>query len=392
VETLALAEDRREVHFAVMDTGIGMTPEQMTRLFTPFSQGDTSMSRRYGGTGLGLSIAQRLARMMGGQVWAESEAGRGSVFHFTVQLNVADEQPGSWSTGDEIDGKHVTNRAPARQSAPRDLGTTHPLRILVAEDSPVNQKVALYLLERIGYRADVAGNGSEVLEALERQTYDVVLMDVQMPDMDGLEAATHIREQYPPGARPCIIALTAHALHGDRERFLAAGMDDYVAKPVRINELADVLRAARPIGGTLPETTDQELMVVGAAPAKPDPALDPKAVAGLQDILGVGSAQAIAEIGSILLEYAPPLLAKMRQAMAQQDAQELVHAAHALKSSSAHAAALHLAQLCGELESLGRTGQLGGAESKLAEMEAEFERVTASVVEALREVGDMEPQ
>ena len=506
VEARASAGEMQELHFVVADTGIGMTPEQMARLFTPFSQADASMSRRYGGTGLGLSIVQRLAQMMGGRVWAESEAGRGSTFHFTVQLRVAIEQPESWPAEVEIAAKHLlivadnatdrkmilrwvnswgarasaattvgealarlTAGAPcdavildmelspsegqqlsdalrsqhpvrqallrvadpdgttvgqewyrqlpngwsltkplrasklydaladafrhaphtldARRSRPlvqRDLGTTHPLRILLVEDSPVNQKVALYLLERMGYRADVAANGREALEALQRQPYDVVLMDVQMPEMDGIEAAAQIRDRYPPAARPRIIAMTAHALRGDRERFLASGMDDYIAKPVRINELAAVLVACTP----LDRRATSLARAAGRTPAAGQiSALDPEGVADLAELLGCGPVQAIAEIGAILLDYAPPLLSGMRGALARQDADELARNAHALKSSSGNAAARRLAVLCGDLESLARTGGLADAEANLAEVEAEFARVKAAIESAIVEAG-----
>jgi len=342
-----------------------------------------SKSRRYGGTGLGLSIVNRLARMMGGRLWAESEVGRGSRFHFTVQLKFATEQPASWPVDVKVSGRRP------RQPVQSDLGTTHPLHILLAEDSPVNQKVALYLLEGMGYRADVAGDGHEVLEALQRQPYDVVLMDVQMPEMDGVEAATQIRDRYPAAQRPRIIAMTAHALSGDRERLLAAGMDDYITKPVHANELADALRACAPLGrrfGEAPPTVSGK-PANDAAQAECVPALDAEAAAALAEALDCEPAQAIAQIGPIFLEYAPPLLDGMRVALARQDGEELSRKAHALKSSSGNAAALRLAALCAELESLGKTRQLDGAEAKLAKVEIEFGRVRAAVESAVAEAG-----
>jgi CheY-like chemotaxis protein len=127
------------------------------------------------------------------------------------------------------------------------MGKKHPLRILLAEDNLVNQKVALRILERMGYRADVAATGLEVLESLQRQSYDVVLMDVQMPDMDGVEATEQIRDIWPPAEQPRVIAMTANALTGDREKYLDSGMDDYISKPVRIQELVDSLAAAQPL-------------------------------------------------------------------------------------------------------------------------------------------------
>jgi CheY-like chemotaxis protein len=140
---------------------------------------------------------------------------------------------------------------PSQPAAKRDIdpemGKKHPLRILLAEDNLVNQKVALRILERMGYRADVAATGLEVLESLQRQSYDVVLMDVQMPDMDGVEATEQIRDIWPPAEQPRVIAMTANALTGDREKYLDSGMDDYISKPVRIQELVDSLAAAQPL-------------------------------------------------------------------------------------------------------------------------------------------------
>jgi CheY-like chemotaxis protein len=144
-------------------------------------------------------------------------------------------------------------KAPVKSGIDHEMGKRHPLRILLAEDNVVNQKVALRILERMAYRADIAANGLEVLEALERQSYDVVLMDMQMPEMDGMEATAQIRQRRPERDRPWIIALTANALAGDRERYLTAGMDDYVSKPVKIDELATVLSRCRPRADVAPD-------------------------------------------------------------------------------------------------------------------------------------------
>ncbi len=215
-----------EVHFAVRDTGIGIPGDRMDRLFQSFSQVDMSMTRKYGGTGLGLAISKRLVELMGGRIWAKSNPGVGSVFHFTVLADLApsDKLP--------MAGKP--------QLLPQSAHLSGSLRLLLAEDNIVNQKVALRMLRQIGYRADVASNGLEVLKALERQQYDVVLMDVQMPEMDGLEAAKAIRQQW-PGNGPRIIAITAYASKGDRETCLNAGMDDYISKPINLEELRSKL-------------------------------------------------------------------------------------------------------------------------------------------------------
>lgn len=359
------------LHVTVRDSGIGIPPDRMDRLFQSFSQVDASTTRKYGGTGLGLVISKRLAELMGGTMWVESAgAGQGSAFHFTLNAESApamksrahlhDEQPQmvgkrvlvvddnatnqriltlqlqGWGMiphssasplealawvrrGDpfelaildmhmpEMDGLMLATEirkqrdaralplvmlssvgqregndglfaayltkpikpsqlfdalaaifvgegakrvAPvmANGKAPVDgqMAARLPLRILLAEDNAVNQKLALRLLSQMGYRADVAGNGLEAIQALERQRYDVILMDVQMPELDGMEATRRIRADMPAAQQPQIIAMTANAMQGDRELCLAAGMDDYVSKPIRVEELVRALNQCQP--------------------------------------------------------------------------------------------------------------------------------------------------
>ena len=217
--------------FAVSDTGIGIPSEGMDRLFKSFSQVDASMTRRFGGTGLGLAISKRLAGLMGGTMWVESEPGRGSTFHFTVLV-----EP-------RVAPKCAAPRSSATE-ADATLGRRCPLRVLVAEDNPVNQRVATLLLQRLGYRATVVGNGLEALTALELADYDLILMDVEMPEIDGCEATRRIRARRQAPGRPWIIALTAGAMPEDRERALAAGMNDFLTKPVRTDALSAALARA----------------------------------------------------------------------------------------------------------------------------------------------------
>ena len=222
--------ENHELHFAVKDSGIGITPEGMGRLFQSFSQADSSTTRKYGGTGLGLVISKRLAEIMGGAMSAHSDGpGTGCTFRFHIRAEaVAAAAPAA--------AKSATKAAIDPQMASR-----HPLRILLAEDNVVNQKLALRLLGQMGYSADVAVNGQQAVERIEQQTYDVVLMDVQMPEMDGLEASRRITAKYKPQQRPRIVAMTANAMQGDREECLAAGMDDYVTKPIRVDALVQAL-------------------------------------------------------------------------------------------------------------------------------------------------------
>lgn len=221
-------DNRLKLSFSVKDTGIGIPKDRTARLFKSFSQLDMSTTRKYGGTGLGLAISRKLVEMMGGAIWVESEPGKGSNFCFCI---LADPAP--------FIGPIQARELPLQNLLqPYQLG---PLRLLLAEDNEVNQKVTLRMLSKLGIRADIAANGLEVLQALERQPYDIVLMDIQMPEMDGLEAAKFIRQRWQGDESPHIIALTAHALEGDRQRCLDAGMNDYISKPMRIEELISAL-------------------------------------------------------------------------------------------------------------------------------------------------------
>ena len=364
---LPAATPRVRLKFTVRDTGIGLSPQGVSRLFQSFSQADSSTTRKYGGTGLGLAISKRLTELMGGTMWVESDGpGSGSSFFFTIEVPIADapsrhplavgvqaelqgkrvlvvddnvtnrrvlaQQTGKWGMNSrdtespqealrwldagerfdlaildmhipgmsgvelarrirphhpslplvlfsslgrrEVDGAEAlfgaylakplhpsqlfdtlvglfVDRPGARPSAPSTpalpsridpgMATRHPLRILVAEDNAVNQKLALRLLQQMGYRADLAANGIEAVESVQRQTYDVVLMDVQMPELDGLDATRRICALQKPEQRPRIVAMTANAMQGDREMCLAAGMDGYLTKPIRVDRLVEAL-------------------------------------------------------------------------------------------------------------------------------------------------------
>jgi PAS domain S-box-containing protein len=243
--TLAAAsagEPEIELHVSVADTGIGIPAEAHATLFDAFMQVEASTTRKYGGTGLGLAITRRLAELMGGRVWLESEPGVGSTFHATLRVAPAgsharagEAQSAGTSSGVTADG---ALDAPGAQAP--DLSC---VRVLLAEDNLVNQRVALSMLQKLGCRADVVANGIEVLAALRHQRYDVVLMDVQMPEMDGLEATRQIvRDRPEVTMRPWIIALTANAMEGDRQKCLDAGMDDYVSKPMKREQIAEAIR------------------------------------------------------------------------------------------------------------------------------------------------------
>ena len=494
------------LHFSVRDTGLGIPPERMDRLFQSFSQLDASTTRQYGGTGLGLAISKRLAELMGGTMWVESDGvpGRGSTFHFTLtgkpapiparapraqpgpelsgrRVLVVDDNPTNreilgatleaWGVqvrqaaapGEalailrqanslelilldghlpEMDGLALASAIrrlpppasnlplvlltsagrpdlepedirlagvltkPAKPSLLYDLLITifgaglpraapgaqtlaaeaspplpgWPLRILLAEDVVVNQKFALAALEQLGYRADVAADGLEALAAVRRQPYDVVFMDVHMPQMDGLEATRQIR-QLTAGlegqGRPYIIAMTANALEGDRELCLAAGMDDYISKPVYLNELSLALgRAAAQIQGQ-PVSGSQAGRPV-SAPA-PNDTLDAAVIAEM-----AGRPGAI-ELVELYFEEAEEFLKAIATAIAAGDGPAVEEAAHSLKGISGQVGAARVAALAQSIE---RSARGGAASVELqaltGPLEAAFEQARPALLAALR--------
>lgn len=226
VSSKAVEGNQHQIFFEVKDTGIGIPQDKMNQLFEPFTQLERTLSRKRDGVGLGLAITKNLVELMGGKIWADSTP-QGTIFNFMIQ---AETIPGK-----QLDfGKMDSGIATARFQGLK------PMRILVAEDNPSNQRVLVEMLKRLGYRADAVADGKEVVQALERQDYDLVLMDLKMPEMDGITATQVIRKLLPENG-PKIVAITAFALEGDRERCLEAGMDDYISKPIQLKELTAVL-------------------------------------------------------------------------------------------------------------------------------------------------------
>ena len=240
IEVRVVAEgvdyDTTVLRFSVSDTGVGIAADKQESVFEAFEQADKSTTRKYGGTGLGLAICSRLVRIMGGRIWVESTAGRGSTFFFTVGL--------------KREAARVTEGGARDGHADQDRPETPQLRILLAEDNPVNMKLATRMLEKWGHVVTPAENGKEALARFKSGRFDLILMDVQMPEMDGLEATAVIRsqEQFSGGHIP-ILAMTAHGQAEDRDRCLNAGMDGYVAKPISAATLSGALSAIRPSNG-----------------------------------------------------------------------------------------------------------------------------------------------
>lgn len=217
------------VNFDVRDTGIGIPREKIEMLFKSFSQVDSSTTRKYGGTGLGLAISEKLVHLMGGQISVESQVGEGTIFSFTILTRAG-----------EIVPVEIEKSAEVQETMSVSFGASYPLRILIAEDNIINQQLIRQILGNLGYAPDCVENGLLAVQAVREKDYDMILMDVQMPEMDGLEATREIRET--PGRQPVIVALTANAMRGDREDCLNAGMDDYISKPVRLDELMRLLK------------------------------------------------------------------------------------------------------------------------------------------------------
>jgi len=266
-----------------------------------------------------------------------------------------------------------------RGQAERQLAERMPLRILVAEDNPVNQQLALLLLKKIGYRADVAANGREVLEALGREAYDVVIMDVQMPEMDGLEATRQIHQRWPEERRPYVIAATANVFQEEREACLAAGMDAYLSKPIHMDALAAALSRCRPHAPVQAQEPDagSQLPPEGLEPqgqASTAGALDTRALERLVKITGDG-AGLLAGLVDTFLEDVPRLLGDAKRGLRQEQAEEVRRAAHTLKSTGATFGATRLSEMSRSLEALASSGSLAGAANLIPRMEAEYQEV-----------------
>jgi CheY-like chemotaxis protein/HPt (histidine-containing phosphotransfer) domain-containing protein len=251
------------------------------------------------------------------------------------------------------------------------MGQRQPLRILLAEDNATNQKLALHLLARMGYRADLAANGLEALDAMERQSYDLVLMDMQMPEMDGLETTRQIHQRWSGQQHPYIVAMTANAMEGDRETCLAAGMDDYISKPIRVQSLVEALERG---SEHIHKKTEEHRM-------NANPSADYLNQASLDNLWNMvgGDTEVLSELVNTFLEDAPRLLGDLRLAVDNGDAATVRLNAHSLKANGADFGALTFSELCRQMEMMGKSGQLDGAESLLARIEAEYEQVEAAL-------------
>ena len=370
------------LHFTISDTGIGIPLEKQQVIFEAFAQADGSTTRKYGGTGLGLAITTQLVELMGGRIWVESPAlselscsnfsgnnvcagngsrgaepewrnlaateahlcsatgGPGSAFHFTARFGL--------SAGENL----VDSLRDHEQSFQAPPDGVMPLNILVAEDNAVNQKLVVRMLQKRGHRTVIAGNGTEALKALKESEFDVVLMDIQMPEMNGFEVTAAIRAaEEAAGGHLTIIAMTAHAMKGDKERCLTAGMDAYISKPIKARELFQMLdRPVTPVAVEQPNAPDLASVISGFD----------------------GDTQLVQEIAALFLQDYGARLAAVTEGVKQQDANKLERAAHTLGGSAANFQATGVVDAAQRLEVMGRSNDFSGADEVLAALEREM--------------------
>jgi signal transduction histidine kinase/CheY-like chemotaxis protein/HPt (histidine-containing phosphotransfer) domain-containing protein len=367
------APGRTRLRFAVRDTGIGIPRDKIQAIFDSFTQADVSPARRYQGAGLGLAIVRHLVEMQGGSYGVESEEGRGSVFSCSIGFALPE--------GRGQDGANTAESA--------DGTNPRPLCILLAEDNPINQIYAQELLEMEGHSVVVAHTGRRALEALRRKRFDAILMDIQMPEMDGMEATRAIRADVSGDFDPHIpiVALTAHALKGDRETFLRAGMNEYLSKPVSPESLAAALARAMGEGTPAPSAAPSQTPPDTLAATPPQaPAASPLAWDELLD-KARGNTGFLAKLFSAFVAEQPVNLESMREALALADFDQLAFMAHSLKGASATMCAPLLREASHDLE---RAAKAHDARSSAAAFEA-VEATLRDVVRAMRgRLKDME--
>ncbi|MEN6494678.1 MAG: PocR ligand-binding domain-containing protein [Thermoguttaceae bacterium] len=363
------AAESVSLKFSVADTGIGIAPEHQQRIFAPFTQADASTTRRYGGSGLGLAISTKLVERMGGNIWLESQPDQGSTFYFTVTLPVAQPSPAGYES--QLAGGN-------QASIELSTASSRVLRVLLAEDTPANQKLVRYVLGKRGHTVVVAQNGREALERLAAEDFDVVLMDVQMPEMDGFQATAGIRAMGSPRAQVPIIAMTAHAMKGDRDRCLAAGMDAYLSKPVNGHEL--IILVERLAGPTTGENTSFPVASAQVHGTQP-PSEIALPLFNFDEAVRrcYGKRELFQEMVESLFDEAEPLLNQMHAALARGDGADLAAAAHRLKGTVVYLAAGPAADATRQVEQIGKSSELTEAAHAIGELTRELVALKAAL-------------
>ncbi|MEO5329660.1 MAG: PAS domain S-box protein [Magnetococcus sp. THC-1_WYH] len=356
IQTMAFRDHRIQLLFRVRDTGIGMTPEQCATLFQSFTQGDVSTTRRYGGSGLGLSICKRLVEMMAGEIDVVSQAGRGSVFSFTVWLEVPPEQQQDQNlrqlgdTGDKHEQSSVVNPA----------WNLSGVTILVAEDAVINQEIVTEVLGRVGMIVTVASDGAAAVRQVQERGFDIILMDIHLPIMDGITATRHIRA-LPHGKKIPILAMTASALETDRDKCLEAGMNDFITKPIEPDKLLEVLHP------WFPRRENQAVILQGI-----DLEVGLKRVGGGIILLR--------KLWKRFLEEYGQKHDRIREALGQKDWETALRFVHTLKGISGSVGAIELQQSAIMLESALRdSGNWERISSLLARLEKDLSHVTEGI-------------
>jgi PAS domain S-box-containing protein len=384
---VSLESQRSELYglsVMVRDTGIGISPEAQSHIFDAFSQADGSTTRKYGGSGLGLAIVWQLVALMGGHIELQSVPGEGSTFRFNAYFGRCD------SSHRYLSSEGSANRA-EMDSSEQSAREPAEVRILLVEDNPVNREVACGMLETLHCRIDTAENGREGLTALETTEYDLVFMDCQMPEMDGLTATRLIREREARDAREAddttqrighrvpIVALTAHAMRGDREVCLAAGMDDYLTKPFTLSQLEQLLArwvfTKRPgqvgMRGDRPEAVHPRTETQKDRPDEPA-LIDQTALAAIRALQRPGHPDIVLRVLTQYMDTSPEIIDRIRRAVSSKDGAELRAAAHRLKSSSAQLGAAAVASDCRELEMMGANQELKQADETFKQLERHY--------------------
>ncbi len=360
--------DKRHIflHLSVSDTGTGIPVDKLDCIFESFTQADGSSTRRYGGTGLGLSISREIVSMMDGDIWVESEQGKGSTFHFTVKLAL-DEKAANKETNQHSSEPQNGSLLKARKSGNCVRGKVkREIRILIAEDDQLNQKVAVRILENAGYVLIVAEDGKKALELLSEEQFDLVLMDIQMPEIDGIEATRVIRNSYIDGidSQIPIIALTAHALKHVREECLDAGMDSFITKPFKKQELLDEIEQY-------------------AAPSDCSPVNEPARISHMAPVVDKeeslhrldGDEELLREIWEMFIEEAPRQLEALKAAIDEGDTVLIQRQAHTIKSIAANAGASLMKSKASDIEQYGKCRGLERMRSMYEKLEYECNKV-----------------
>ncbi len=383
------------LHFTIIDTGIGIPEDKIDLLFNKFSQVDTSITRKFGGTGLGLSISKQLVEMMGGQIGVQSEEGKGATFWFTVQMDLAlkEDKKCSEESADYLSDSQLVH-----------FGQGNNVRILIAEDNIVNQQVALGMLKKMGLKGEAVADGQEALNALKSIPYDLVLMDVQMPEVDGLEATREIRKMMNDECRMMknenvsdsliihyssfripIIAMTAGAMHQDKERCMEAGMDDYVAKPISPQVLGRVLgKWLEPedleVKAGKAEDLDERVCSTRTEERTPSKAFDYQTL-----FHRMGQDHELArEIANIYLQDVPVKIKEMQKALEEKDIRKAIRTAHSIKGNSANTGCMGVCETARKMETHGQAEELDKIKNLLPGLKKQFELCRMEIEKILK--------